>query len=270
LRPTEIKTILAGLGVSPTKSKGQNFLTDDGVADREVAYLDISPEDTVLEVGPGLGVLTARLVPAASKVIGIELDHGIASYVRSTFSDEVELIEGDALEVKWPRFDRFISNIPYSISSPLIFKLLEHDFRSAVIMVQKEFADRMVALADTDDYSRLSVSVYYRSKAEMLEKVGRTRFWPEPEVDSAVVRLTPRPPPFTVKDERMFHKMVEMLFSQRRKKISTTLKSKRMISPSDVPTLPYMDERVEALTPEQIGELVDAVYDLRERSTRSR
>jgi 16S rRNA (adenine1518-N6/adenine1519-N6)-dimethyltransferase len=261
VRPTEVKSVLAQIGVSPSKSRGQNFLVDDTVAEREVDYLQISKEDTVLEVGPGLGVLTSRLIPEAGKVIAVELDHGIASYVRSTFRT-VELIEADALDAKWPRFDRFISNIPYSISSPLIFKLLDQDFKMAVIMVQKEFADRMVAKADTDDYSRLSVSVYYRAKAEMMEKVGRNRFWPEPEVDSAVVRLTPRPPPFTVKDERLFHRMVELLFQQRRKKISTILKAKRMIAPVDVPHLPYMDMRVEALTPEQIGELVDAVHEI--------
>jgi 16S rRNA (adenine1518-N6/adenine1519-N6)-dimethyltransferase len=262
VRPTEVKSTLAQIGVSPSKSKGQNFLVDDTVAEREIEYLQISPGETVLEVGPGLGVLTEGLVPQAGKLIAIELDRDIASYVRATFGGNVELIEGDALDVKWPKFDRFISNIPYSISSPLIFKLLDQDFKMAVIMVQKEFADRMVAKADTDDYSRLSVSVYYRAKAEMMEKVGRNRFWPEPEVDSAVVRLTPRPPPFTVKNERLFHRMVELLFQQRRKKISTILKAKRMIAPLDVPHLPYMDMRVEALTPEQIGELVDAVHEV--------
>jgi 16S rRNA (adenine1518-N6/adenine1519-N6)-dimethyltransferase len=260
VRPTEVKNILAQIGVSPSKSKGQNFLVDDTVAEREVEYLQIQTGETVLEVGPGLGVLTERLAQRADRLIAIELDHAIASYVRSTFG-KVELIEGDALDGQWPTFDRFISNIPYSISSPLIFKLLDQDFKMAVIMVQKEFADRMVAKADTDDYSRLSVSVYYRAKAEMVEKVGRNRFWPEPEVDSAVVRLTPRPPPFTVKNERMFHRMVELLFQQRRKKISTILKAKKIITPLDVPDLPHMDMRVEALTPEQIGELVDAVLE---------
>ena len=263
MRPTEVKTILAQIGVSPTKSKGQNFLVDDTVADREVEYLQISPDETILEVGPGLGVLTSRLVPKADKVIAIELDHAIAGYVRSQFGDSVELIEADALDAGWPKFDRFISNIPYSISSPLIFKLLDQDFRMAVIMVQKEFAERMVAKADTDDYSRLSVSVYYRAKAEMLEKVGRTRFWPEPEVDSAVIRLTPRPPPFQVKDERLFLKLVEVLFLQRRKKISTILKAKGYVKPGDMERVPYKDDRVEAITPEQIGELADAVFDLR-------
>jgi 16S rRNA (adenine1518-N6/adenine1519-N6)-dimethyltransferase len=263
VRPTEVKAALARIGVSPTKSRGQNFLVDDTVADREIEYLQMSPGDTVLEVGPGLGVLTSRLVPKAGKVIAIELDQGIATYLRAELGSKLELIEGDALDAVWPRFDRFISNIPYSISSPLIFKLLDQDFRSAVIMVQKEFADRMVAKADTDDYSRLSVSVYYRAKAEMLEKVGRTRFWPEPEVDSAVVRLTPRPPPFQVKDERLFHKLVEVLFQQRRKKISTILKGKGFVRPDQMDGVPYRDDRVEAISPEQIGELSDAVHDLR-------
>jgi 16S rRNA (adenine1518-N6/adenine1519-N6)-dimethyltransferase len=262
VRPTEVKAILAQIGVNPTKAKGQNFLVDDTVADHEVDYLQISSEDTVLEVGPGLGVLTSKLVLKASKVITIELDHAIAGYVRSEFG-QAELIEADALDVKWPSFDRFISNIPYSISSPLIFKLLDQDFKMAVIMVQKEFADRMVAKADTDDYSRLSVSVYYRAKAEMMEKVGRNRFWPEPEVDSAVIRLTPRPPPFQVKDERLFLKLVEVLFQQRRKKISTIIKAKRMVKSEDISQLPYKDDRVEAISPEQIGELADAVYDLK-------
>jgi 16S rRNA (adenine1518-N6/adenine1519-N6)-dimethyltransferase len=258
----EVKAVLAQIGVSPAKSRGQNFLVDDTVADREVDYLGISTGETVLEIGPGLGVLTSRLVPRAGKVIAIELDHAIASYVRSEFGGQVELIEGDALHAEWPVFDRFISNIPYSISSPLIFKLLDHDFKMAVIMVQKEFADRMVAKADSDDYSRLSVSVYYRAQAEMMEKVGRNRFWPEPEVDSAVIRLTPRPPPFQVKDERLFLKLVEVLFLHRRKKISTVLKG-GFVRPEKIDRIPYKDQRVEAISPEQIGELADAVYDLR-------
>ncbi len=91
-------------------------------------------------------------------------------------------------------------------------------------MVQKEFADRMVAAPDSDDYSRLTVNVYYRAKCERLEHVPRNKFWPEPEVDSTVLRLTPRPPPFHVHDEKLFFRLVEMLFQQRRKKIGTILK----------------------------------------------
>ncbi len=151
---------------------------------------------------------------------------------------KVEMVQGDALEVELPSFDRFISNVPYSISSPLIFRLLEHEFKSAIIMVQKEFADRMVAAPDSDDYSRLTVSVYYRAKCERLEQVPRNKFWPEPEVDSTVLRLTPRPPPFHVHDEELFFRLVEMLFGQRSKKIGTVLKQSGFSGLSNWPAYP--------------------------------
>jgi 16S rRNA (adenine1518-N6/adenine1519-N6)-dimethyltransferase len=129
-------------------------------------------------------------------------------------------------------------------------------------MLQKEFADRMVAAPDTDDYSRLTVSVYYRADCRLLEKVPRSRFWPSPKVDSAVVELIPRPPPFPVHDEKLFFRLVEMLFQQRRKKIGTVLKMKNLITAEDRAKVPYVDLRIEALSPEQIGELCNAVYDL--------
>ncbi|OPY34201.1 MAG: putative ribosomal RNA small subunit methyltransferase A [Methanomassiliicoccales archaeon PtaU1.Bin124] len=260
MRPTEIKAFLASLSLTPTKGKGQNFLTDDRVADHEVLYLDIKKGERVLEVGPGLGMLTERLLLKTERLQAIELDSKLVPFLTERFGNKLDLIVGDALEIRWPRFDKFISNVPYNISSPLIFKLLEHDFSSAIIMVQKEFADRMGAEANTDDYGRLSVGVYYRAKCDLLEVVKRNAFWPEPEVDSRIVRLTPRPPPFQVKDEKLFFKLVDMCFAQRRKKISTVLKKSRVAPEGSIPSLPYMDDRVEALTPEQIGELADAVW----------
>jgi len=263
MRPTDIKATLASLSLTPTKGKGQNFLTDDRVADSEVAYLDIRPGEKVLEVGPGLGVLTERLVKKADHLACIELDSKLVPFLTERFGDKFELIVGDALELRWPQFDKFISNVPYSISSPLIFELLEHQFSSAVIMVQKEFADRMGAKADTDDYGRLSVGVYYRAKCELLDVVKRNAFWPEPEVDSRIVRLTPRPAPFSVKDEKLYFKLVDSLFAQRRKKISTTLKKMRFVPEDSLSSIPYLDDRVEVLSPEQIGVLADAVFDAR-------
>lgn len=261
MRPTDIKATLASLSLTPTKGKGQNFLTDDRVADSEVAYLDIRQGEKVLEVGPGLGVLTERLLRKADDLTCIELDTKLVPYLTEKFDGRFHLIVGDALELRWPQFDKFISNVPYSISSPLIFHLLEHDFTSAVIMVQKEFADRMGAEADTDDYGRLSVGVYYRAKCELLDIVKRNAFWPEPEVDSRIVRLTPRPAPFRVQDERLFFKLVDSLFAQRRKKIGTTLKKMRFVPEASLPSIPYLDDRVEVLSPEQIGELADAVHE---------
>jgi 16S rRNA (adenine1518-N6/adenine1519-N6)-dimethyltransferase len=262
MRPTEIKSILNELKVVPTKGKGQNFLTDDEVARREVDSLDIVPGESVLEVGPGLGVLTRFLVERSDRVVLIELDQRMSSFIASRYGDKVELIQGDALEVDWPQFDKFVSNVPYNISSPLIFKLLEHDFKSAIIMVQKEFADRMVAVPDSDDYSRLTVNVYYRAKCERLEQVPRNRFWPEPDVDSTVLRLTPRSPPFKVHDERLFFILVEKLFGQRRKKIGTILKHSHLVGQDPTSSLPYIDQRVEALSPEQIGELANAIHSI--------
>jgi 16S rRNA (adenine1518-N6/adenine1519-N6)-dimethyltransferase len=254
---------LARLGVSPSKGMGQNFLTDERVADRQVEFAGIEKSDTVLEIGPGLGVLTNRLARKAGKVIAIEMDRKLAENLRPTLPENVELIVGDALEVQFPRFDRMVSNLPYSISSPIVFKLLDHRFKKAVVMLQKEFADRMVAAPDTDDYSRLTVNVYYRAECRMLEKVPRSRFWPAPKVDSAVVELVPRSPPFHVEDERLFFRLVEVLFQQRRKKIGTILRMKGLMTSDERSKVPYADLRIEALSPEQIGELCNAVHDLK-------
>lgn len=265
MNPSEITETITRLGVSPSKGMGQNFLIDDRVAERQVEFAHLSRDDTVLEVGPGLGVLTHRLAEKAGKVVAIEMDRRLAAYLRTSLPENVELIEGDALAVEFPPFDKFVSNLPYSISSPIIFKLLDHGFERAVVMLQKEFADRMVARPDTDDYSRLSVNVYYRAECRILEKVPRSRFWPAPKVDSAVVELVPRPSPFKVDDERLFFRLVEVLFQSRRKKIGTILRMKGYMSAEERTDVPFVDLRVEALSPEQIGQLANAVHALRSR-----
>ena len=264
MKPSEIKAILDEYSVRPRKQKGQNFLIDERVAEREVGFAEIGPSDIVLEIGPGLGMLTERLIPSARKVVGIENDPGLCKFLREKYGDSFELIEGDALEVDFPKFDKMVSNIPYSISSPLLFKLLEYPFERAVIMIQKEFAERMAARPDTDDYSRLTVNTYYRADCRLLEQVPRSRFWPEPEVDSTIIALSPRPPSFKVKDERLFLKLVDVLFQYRRKKISTILKMRRIVE-DRISSLPYVDLRVEALSPEQIGELSDSISSVSQR-----
>jgi len=242
---------------------GQNFLIDDRVAERQVEAAGICPDDIVLEVGPGLGVLTDRLAARAKKVIAIEMDRRLAANLGPALPENVELVVGDALEVPFPRFDIFVSNLPYSISSPIVFKLLDHEFKRAVVMLQKEFADRMVARPGTDDYSRLTVNVFYRAECRIIEKVPRSRFWPMPKVDSAVVELAPRPAPFRVEDEGLFFQLVEVLFQQRRKKIGTVLRTRGLITSEARSRVPYVELRVEALSPMQIGEVADAVHALR-------
>jgi len=263
MNPSEIKALLERYGIHPTKAKGQNFLTDESVADREIEHLSVGSENTALEVGPGLGVLTERLVSRAGKVVCVELDERVCQYLTDRFDGGIELIRADALEVEFPPFDRFISNLPYSISSPLLFKILDNRFERGVVMVQKEFADRTVAKAGSDDYSRLSVSTYYRARCEVLENVSRAKFWPQPEVDSSMVLIEPRPPPFKVRNERLFLSLVAMLFQHRRKKIGTVLRMTGQVPKELVASLPFIDDRVEVLAPEQIGELSDAIVSLK-------
>ncbi len=253
----ELRSLLERYGVRPSKSRGQNYLIDRRVAEREVEYLGISENDRVLEVGPGFGILTTALLERTSQVTAVEIEEGAVRYLRDTFP-QMDVIQADFLETDPPQFDLFISNVPYSISSPLLFHLLDMRFKRAVIMVQREFAERMAAPAGDDEYSRLSVNVFYRAECKLLENVPRSRFWPEPEVDSTVVLLTPRPAPFPLRDEKHFLKLVDVLFQQRRKKIGTVLKQKRML-PEDKDKIPYLDERVERLTPAQIAELSDAL-----------
>lgn len=244
----------------PRKSRGQNFLIDSRVADRQVGYADIRPEDEVLEIGPGYGILTERLAEKTTRIHAIEVEPELAEYIRKRFDGRLHLIEGDALKVDWPRFDVFVSNLPYSISTPVIFKLLEYPFRRAVVMVQKEFADRMVASPDTRDYSRLSVALYRRCHAKLLEIVSPSSFRPRPKVSSAIVVLEPRPPPFSVLDEGLFQEIVDRCFQHRRKTIRSALRLHGLL-PEDCSELPYLDERIETLSPEQIGELADALYN---------
>ncbi|NLL94706.1 MAG: ribosomal RNA small subunit methyltransferase A [Thermoplasmatales archaeon] len=248
--------VIEGLGVRPTKGKGQNFLIDGRVADRQVAAAGISQGDRVLEIGPGLGILTSRLLETGADVTCIEIDGKLAGHVRSEYPS-ANLIEGDALKVDWPGFDVFVSNLPYSVSTPILFKLLDADFRHAVVMVQKEFAERMVADVGTPDYSRLTVGCYVKAECAILETVPPSRFKPQPKVDSAIVSIRPRPTPFPLPNPGLYKKIVDACFGQRRKKIRTCLKNAGIVS--DDEGLPYMDERIERLSPEQIGELADAV-----------
>ncbi len=255
----ETSRLISETGVVPKKSKGQNFLIDDRVAERHVDFAHIEKTDRVLEVGPGLGILTKNLVKASNNVTCIELDEILAKYIEETYSDCLTLIRGDAVKVPFPEFDRFVSNLPYSVSTPIIFKLLEYNFKSAVVMVQKEFAERMIADVNSPEYSRLTVNLFYKADCKILETVPSSRFKPRPRVDSALVEIVPRPAPFSIKDEKTFFKVTETTFNHRRKKIGTSLKAAGLLRSTD--GIPYVDSRIEALRPVEIAELADAVYD---------
>ena len=253
----ETGRLIAETGVIPKKSKGQNFLIDDRVADRQVDFAGISGNDRVLEVGPGLGILTSRLIERSGSVSCIELDEILADHIESTYGGRVRLIRGDAVKVPFPPFDVFVSNLPYSVSTPIIFRLLDCDFRKAIVMVQKEFADRMTADVGGPDYSRLTVNLFYKADCRLLEKVPSSRFKPQPKVDSAIVEIVPRPAPFEVYDEGLFFKVTEVTFNHRRKKIGTSLRAAKLIEEGW--DIPFLDSRVEELRPVEIGEISNSI-----------
>jgi 16S rRNA (adenine1518-N6/adenine1519-N6)-dimethyltransferase len=237
-----------------------------------VIAADLEPEDVVLEIGAGVGNLTERLAKKAKKVIAIELDPVLVRVLHDRFEKvaNIEIIAGDALKVNFPEFDKVISNLPYSISSEITFKLLRHKFKLGILMYQYEFAARMVSLPNCKDYSRLTVDICYFANASILMKVPKSAFQPAPEVDSAVVKLIPRPAPFEVKDQTFFMDFVAAIFSQRRKKLRNAIMNMKHVLkiPSikeAVSLLPedMMNKRAENLTPDELAQIANRIIDLK-------
>ncbi len=247
------------------KKLGQNFLIDRQVADGEVGYADLKKEDIVLEIGPGKGILTKLLAKIAKKVIAIEIDSLLVEQLKLDLPDNVILINADALKIDFkalPAFNKIVSNLPFQISSPITFKFLEYPLSKAVLIYQKDFADRMVANPGTKDYSRLSVGIYYKAYCRILETVSKKCFFPVPKVDSCIVELIPREnPPFAVLNERFFFDLTKELFNHRRKKIRNTLKE----FCDSLENIPYLNKRVEELRPEQIGELSNLLFEIKNK-----
>jgi 16S rRNA (adenine1518-N6/adenine1519-N6)-dimethyltransferase len=260
----EVATELSRLGIRASRGLGQHFLIDERVARRQVERAAIREDESVLEVGPGLGVLTRLLATRARRVIAIEKDRRLAEGL--TGIDHVEVVRGDALRVPWPEFDVMVSNLPYQISSPVTFRLLDVPFDRAVLMFQREFAERLVAEPGTKAYSRLTVNAAHRAGCEILERVPRSAFHPQPRVDSAVVRLVRRPPGYEVLDDETFHAVVDASFLHRRKTIRNALDLEwRRFADARAPwresieSLPFLEARAEALSPEEFATLANRV-----------
>jgi 16S rRNA (adenine1518-N6/adenine1519-N6)-dimethyltransferase len=240
------------------KKLGQHFLVDRRVLARIGDYASLVEEDRVLEIGPGTGNLTQILSERAGTVFAIEVDPALASSLEGRFPNVV-VIRSDALKVQLPDYNKIVSNLPYQISSKITFRLLERPFDLAVLMYQREFAERMVASLGTKDYGRLTLNVSLRAEAEILERVPRGAFRPMPQVESAIVRLRPRENPIPV-DERLFDDLTRGLFSMRRKKVKRSLAA--MNVSSDVlsridPDL--LERRPQELSLEDVVDLARAI-----------
>lgn len=203
------------------KRLGQHFLVDRSIVTKLLNHARVGAQDIVLEVGPGRGALTSALARTALKVIAVEKDRWLAEELRRRFQDNerVQIIEGDVLKIRLPRFDVVVSTPPYNISSKLILMLLKSDFKSATMILQREFAERIAAVSGTREYGRLSVMFAHKGEVELLDNVSRNCFRPVPKVDSAIVRIEPKVSSSTLDSEPLFEEMVRGLFTQRRRNL---------------------------------------------------
>jgi 16S rRNA (adenine1518-N6/adenine1519-N6)-dimethyltransferase len=232
----ETRALLHRHGLRPQRSRGQHFLVDAGVRDRIVAAADIQPGETIVEIGPGTGVLTEGLLAAGACVLAVEVDRGLARALRERFAGRVDLTvaEADALQFDFAgglaarptAGARVVANIPYNITSPLVLRLLALPglFAALVLMVQREVAERLCASPGQKAYGAFSVACQYRARVSTLMVIPPTAFHPPPEVESALVRFDPwdRPPVACADSDRLF-RVVRAAFGQRRKTLRNAL-----------------------------------------------
>ncbi len=244
------------------KYKSQNYLIDENKIDFILENADIQRDETVLEIGAGIGTLTIPLAKKAHHVIAIEKDPIIADILEKEIErcnlENVTIINDDALKIDYPRFDKVVSNLPYKISSPVTFKLLEYQFKSAILMYQLEFAKRMQATCDTSDYSRLSVALYFKADIEIIDVLPPDVFIPKPKVKSAIIRLTPKNDTQT---NEYFEKTTKALFQHRNKLAKKALiqsaheldsNKKQLKEVLNSVDCELLERRVFKLTPEEI------------------
>lgn len=233
-------------------------------------YASLDKNDIALDIGAGLGFLTRFLSDKCRIVLAVEVDLKLVAVLSEQLEglNNVKVIRGNVLKVQLPAFNKVISIPPYQISSRLLLWLFDRSFDCAVMIFQKEFASRLVASIGSEDYGWLTVLAYYYAEAELLETVQKSVFYPQPEVDSIIVRLKPRKqPPFTLNNITVFRRMIRSMFTQRNRKVRNAilpfLKGMQGISSKDaaksVETLPFRDRRVRELAPEDFGTISNAI-----------
>jgi 16S rRNA (adenine1518-N6/adenine1519-N6)-dimethyltransferase len=255
----DVKNILIERGIRPTRRLGQYFLIDDRVATRMVEYAAVGGSDVVLEIGAGVGSLTEKLDRTAKKVYAVEKDSDLCELLREHYgskTSKTEILEGDFMKIELPAFNKVVASIPFLLSSPLTYKLLLHQagFGIAVLLYQKEFAQKLIAKPRSDLYGRLSVIAQALAAIELLEIVHRDAFYPPSPVKTAIVRLKQKEPAAEqrVEDKMKFFEFVTAAFDQRRKKMRTIFKKQL---PESL-TLAELEKRPEELSPEEFVELV--------------
>ncbi|MDD6707311.1 16S rRNA (adenine(1518)-N(6)/adenine(1519)-N(6))-dimethyltransferase RsmA [Eubacterium pyruvativorans] len=284
--PSTIRMIKARYGFKFSKSLGQNFITEKSVIDGIVEGAMLTKEDLVIEIGPGIGVLTAGACEAAGKVVSVELDPNLIQVLTDTLAqyDNVKIVHNDILKTDLPaliaeekgdlRHVKIIGNLPYYITTPILMKLLQSGVpaESITVMMQKEVADRICAGAGTKAYGALSVAVQYYCAVTKVEDVPKEVFMPQPKVDSTVIRLDLRDEPAVlVQDEKIFFRTVKAGFSQRRKTLLNSLQSAGLSKAAVQACLLKADidpkRRAETLSLEEMARLADQIAEMEKKES---
>ena len=267
--------------ISPRKSLGQNFLRDENIAGKIVAAIRPEPHDVLLEIGPGEGALTRHLAACGATLIVIDLDPRVVHAMHAMFPEGiVRVMEGDFLQTDLPALAavhgrplRVVGNIPYNITSPILFHVLDH--RQAIadltIMVQKEVAARIVARPGSADYGILSVMCGYCAEPALLFDVSPDAFFPRPKVTSSVLRLRMQSgPAIPARDERFFRAMVRSVFGKRRKTLRNSLAYFTAAEGMELPALSGMTRRPEELSVEELVDLSNTLLQSMTDRTKGR
>jgi 16S rRNA (adenine1518-N6/adenine1519-N6)-dimethyltransferase len=233
-------------------------------------YADLGAGDIVLDAGAGFGLLTRFLSECCKGVVAVEKDPQLAAFLKDEFkdADNVTVVEGDVLKANLPVFNKAIAAPPYYLSSQLIVWLLERKIDCAVLIVQREFAERLTASVGTEEYGWLTIVAQQQAEAKILDAVPKDMFYPPPEVNSVILSIKPwKNTPFQVKDEAKFVQLTKWLFTQRNKKIAKALapyiKSTYKLSKQEAEAiadkLPFCERRPRELQPKDFGAIADAL-----------
>jgi 16S rRNA (adenine1518-N6/adenine1519-N6)-dimethyltransferase len=238
--------------------------------ERMVDYASLTPNDTVLDIGAGLGFLTSYMAGKCKAVLAVEADAQLATIMSEQLANtsNVKIVQGDILKADVPFFNKIVSTPPYSISSRLLLWILQRNFDCAVLVLQREFANRLVASVGNQDYGWLSVLTYCHAEVEVLDDVPRWMFYPRPKVDSVITRLSAKRSQLNrLKGDAAFKRFVQTLFTERNKKVRSAIlqymKAVQGLPKQDarkvVGVLPFLEKRVRELAPEDFGVLADVL-----------
>jgi 16S rRNA (adenine1518-N6/adenine1519-N6)-dimethyltransferase len=264
----ETKQLLRTHRIFPNKLLGQNFMVEPSLYPKLCTYAALSKADVVLDAGAGFGGLTRYLADKCRIVVAVEKDPQVADVLCEQVKalDNVTVVEGDVLKAMLPEFNKVMAIPPYYLSSQLVMWIFEQKVDCAVLILQKEFGDRLVAPVGSEEYGWLAVVTYQCAEVELLEAVPKDMFYPQPEVDSIILRLKPwSTKPFEVKDAAFFIRMMKWLFTQRNKKLGKALtpfirdgfKLSKQDANKLAHDLPLHERRVRELSPEDFGAIAN-------------